>query len=139
PWTSVVLEGLRRMDEGVKPPNPFPEGYVASAEDNEDTPEDKTAIAELLEELNKHPGSPRLVQTTDSRPDALPSFLSSVEPASNRSWKMGAVFASVALVIAGVAVPWGLHVRNKAKANDSKPVAATEQPATPSAPNESPA
>ncbi len=24
PWTSVVLEGLRRMDEGIKPRNPFP-------------------------------------------------------------------------------------------------------------------
>src|SRR3954453_4587649 len=23
PWTSVVLEGLRRMDEGIKPRNPF--------------------------------------------------------------------------------------------------------------------
>src|SRR5436190_14076733 len=25
PWTSVVLEGLRRMDEGIAPPNPFSE------------------------------------------------------------------------------------------------------------------
>src|SRR2546425_3139224 len=25
PWTSVVLEGLRRMDEGIAPHNPFPE------------------------------------------------------------------------------------------------------------------
>ena len=25
PWTSVVLEGLRRMDEGIKPRNPFPD------------------------------------------------------------------------------------------------------------------
>src|SRR6266571_1559415 len=25
PWTSVVLEGLRRMDEGIQPGNPFPE------------------------------------------------------------------------------------------------------------------
>jgi Domain of unknown function (DUF4388) len=26
PWASVVLEGLRRMDQGVAPPNPFPNG-----------------------------------------------------------------------------------------------------------------
>src|SRR5436853_3650796 len=26
PWTSVVLEGLRRMDEGIQPSDPFPEG-----------------------------------------------------------------------------------------------------------------
>src|SRR4030088_1073063 len=29
PWTSVVLEGLRRMDEGVSPPDAFP-GEAAS-------------------------------------------------------------------------------------------------------------
>jgi hypothetical protein len=26
PWTSVVLEGLRRMDQGIPAPNPFPSG-----------------------------------------------------------------------------------------------------------------
>ena len=142
PWTSVVLEGLRRMDEGIKPANPFPEGYVASVEDADATPEDKTAIAELLEELNKHPGSPRLVQTMESRREAVPSFLASVESSSNRSWKVGAVFASVFLVIAGVAVPWGLHARKVANAaNEPKPAVATEQPAanSSSAPSESPA
>src|SRR5882762_9734678 len=33
PWTSVVLEGLRRMDEGVKPSNPFPDGHDAPFEE----------------------------------------------------------------------------------------------------------
>jgi Domain of unknown function (DUF4388) len=28
PWTSVVLEGLRRMDEGIAPPSPFPAGVA---------------------------------------------------------------------------------------------------------------
>src|SRR6059036_1525265 len=28
PWTSVVLEGLRRMDEGVAPPSPTPAGVA---------------------------------------------------------------------------------------------------------------
>jgi len=31
PWTSVVLEGLRRMDEGIKPRNPFPERAEVAA------------------------------------------------------------------------------------------------------------
>src|SRR5580765_4908480 len=31
PWTSVVLEGLRRMDEGIKPRDPFPERAEAAA------------------------------------------------------------------------------------------------------------
>ena len=35
PWTSVVLEGLRRMDQGIPPPNPFPNGKPpAPAEKN---------------------------------------------------------------------------------------------------------
>ena len=29
PWTSVVLEGLRRMDEGIPPPSAFPAGVAA--------------------------------------------------------------------------------------------------------------
>src|SRR6059058_144228 len=37
PWTSVVLEGLRRMDEGVKPGNPFLE--------HDDRPEEEESDA----------------------------------------------------------------------------------------------
>src|SRR5258707_6125207 len=33
PWTSVVLEGLRRMDEGVQPGDPFPDGHHALVEE----------------------------------------------------------------------------------------------------------
>src|SRR6266576_1738650 len=33
PWTSVVLEGLRRMDEGVQPGDPFPDGHHALLEE----------------------------------------------------------------------------------------------------------
>src|SRR6059036_2094983 len=32
PWTSVVLEGLRRMDEGIQPEEPFP-GQVESQQE----------------------------------------------------------------------------------------------------------
>src|ERR1700730_3522927 len=32
PWTSGFLEGLRRMDEGLKPGDPFPEGLQAVEE-----------------------------------------------------------------------------------------------------------
>src|SRR5580765_4501425 len=32
PWTSVVLEGLRRMDEGIKPRNPFNENIESEAQ-----------------------------------------------------------------------------------------------------------
>src|SRR5437868_11867992 len=32
PWTSVVLEGLRRMDEGIRARNPFPEKVESAVE-----------------------------------------------------------------------------------------------------------
>ena len=41
PWTSVVLEGLRRMDEGINPRNPFPgmpEPVVAKASEHRAKP-----------------------------------------------------------------------------------------------------
>ncbi len=38
PWTSVVLEGLRRMDEGTAPPDPFPPQYHASVAEKEPQP-----------------------------------------------------------------------------------------------------
>src|SRR6266536_6123649 len=31
PWASVVLEGLRLLDEGITPKNPFPNGNAKSA------------------------------------------------------------------------------------------------------------
>src|SRR6185436_4596404 len=33
PWTQVVLEGLRRLDEGISPGAAFPEGYVPGPDD----------------------------------------------------------------------------------------------------------
>jgi len=33
PWTQVVLEGLRRLDEGITPSDAFPEGYSGDSED----------------------------------------------------------------------------------------------------------
>src|SRR5882672_7847669 len=33
PWTQVVLEGLRRLDEGIDPTTAFPDGPLAAAAD----------------------------------------------------------------------------------------------------------
>ena len=35
PWTQVVLEGLRRLDEGITPGMAFPPGYVAEPDELE--------------------------------------------------------------------------------------------------------
>src|SRR5213075_2351974 len=41
PWTQVVLEGLRRLDEGITPQNAFPESAKAAEAENEDQPRAK--------------------------------------------------------------------------------------------------
>ena len=46
PWTQVVLEGLRRLDEGIAPAEAFPEGFAPDAEDAKpvnETPENDHA------------------------------------------------------------------------------------------------
>jgi hypothetical protein len=56
PWTQVVLEGLRRLDEGITAPEAFPEGWVSDDED------DQLADAEA---------------SGDDEPIEMPGFLSS--------------------------------------------------------------
>ena len=48
PWTQVVLEGLRRLDEGIVPGTAFPEGFVPPA-DEMDVPDSSTAIHESVD------------------------------------------------------------------------------------------
>ena len=144
PWTSVVLEGLRRMDEGVKPPNPFPEKSATPVEEVKSAKYE--AKREKVEPVIHHvekPAEPSRAPR-QSQPHAVP-FLSQTEHASHfasRPWKLGAVFAAVALIVAVVAVPWGWYARSKAArlANEVKPIAVAEQPASnpQPAPSESP-
>src|SRR6267143_1008055 len=52
PWTSVVLEGLRRMDEGLSPPNAFPEEAVSPVEEIEVTaPVEEIKAVSPVEEI----------------------------------------------------------------------------------------
>ena len=48
PWTAVVLEGLRRMDEGLSSPNPFPEEAASPVEEIKTTELD-VAVGNLEE------------------------------------------------------------------------------------------
>src|SRR5438046_1110368 len=57
PWTSVVLEGLRRMDEGISAPNAFPGESVAPVEEINIAPHEvKPAITEAAS-LHAKPAS----------------------------------------------------------------------------------
>lgn len=104
PWTQVVLEGLRRMDEGIVPGEAFPPGYVADPDEEESE------------------GS----AAHEARSSHLPAFLSGFGrdsgPRRNQLVTAGVV-AIIVLVVAIVGVPAGWYSRNK-------PVQTASQPAT---------
>jgi uncharacterized protein DUF4388 len=95
PWTQVVLEGLRRLDEGVVPTAAFPAGY--SEEENE--PEVAAVESSSF---------------TDLENLRVPGFLSfiSAEPSGSRSLMIaGAVSLAVIASIAAIGVPAGWYNR----------------------------
>ncbi|MEP6705917.1 MAG: DUF4388 domain-containing protein [Pyrinomonadaceae bacterium] len=104
PWTQVVLEGLRRMDEGIIPGEAFPSGYVADPDEEESE------------------GS----ASSEGRSSHLPAFLSGFGgdsgPRRNQLVTAGVV-AVIILVVAIVGVPAGWYSRNK-------PLQAASQPST---------
>jgi hypothetical protein len=130
PWTSVVLEGLRRMDEGIQPSDPFPEGQQAVEEARAEVP--KAVESEIVESratdqidiaADDAPGvavvTPKFEKPVFKVPAAdLPdfgAFLSQTDSASRfGSWKLVTVIAAVALIIGVIAVPWGWYARSKA-------------------------
>jgi hypothetical protein len=165
PWTSVVLEGLRRMDEGIRPPNPFPEGSVSPVEEVESSPEVESFS---IEEIKTQPveAKPKVVEPVAAhveKPAEVPQprlesppqvskppakavpFQSHLEQSSRfatKPWKLGLVFAAILLIVGVVAVPWGWYSRSKAArlANETKPVVTEQAALNPEvAPSESPA
>ena len=119
PWTSVVLEGLRRMDQGIPPPNPFPNGKPA-------VPAEKTPVVErasVAKVTDPRPKAP--VVTSPTVPDVqafgVLSSQSDVSKFETRRWSTPAVVGAIVLLIAVVGVPWGWYVRSKAKQPVSVP------------------
>ena len=118
PWTSVVLEGLRQIDEGLTPPNPFPdkdrlrseklqaaEPIVSKHDDKEDLPAHRRELKRTL------------IPLPISEPPEMPSFLAQAANEShwgNKPWTLGAVFVVLVLVLAVIGVPWGMYARSKA-------------------------
>src|SRR6059036_2828143 len=118
PWTSVVLEGLRRMDEGVKPRNPF---LNQNGADEDPKPlGQRHAPALKSHSLSKN--------SSAGKKEEAHTFLAHTISASQRAarpWNVGMVAGAVVLMIAAVGVPWGWYARSKAKAANQ---ATTMQP-----------
>jgi hypothetical protein len=112
PWTQVVLEGLRRLDEGITPAEAFPNGPI-----NNDN--DKLA-AEVRDE----------VSGSDDPASTVPSFLSSMSPRTinpKRSVIAGSLAVAVLLSVAAIGVPAGWYGRHKpAGASQPKTAAVLE-------------
>lgn len=113
PWTQVVLEGLRRLDEGIVPANAYPPDYHEDGEEAEE--------------------SPARVPSTELESLRVPSFLSFINTESMAKRKFaiaGAVAFAVVASVAAIGVPAGWYGRAKASAVIIQPntVAVTEAP-----------
>ncbi|MGH9872444.1 MAG: DUF4388 domain-containing protein [Pyrinomonadaceae bacterium] len=114
PWTQVVLEGLRRLDEGIVPTNAYPPDYHEEGE-MVDGNEPEAPFTEL-ESLR------------------VPSFLSFMSSESMDKRKVaiaGSVVFAVIASVAAIGFPAGWYSRAKASE-------ATTQPATAAAVTEAP-
>ncbi len=118
PWTSVVLEGLRRMDEGIVSSQPFPEEEhprLVEAAPAEHTVE---TLSEQDESVVQSPEPESVPVETDSdEPAEIGAFISQTEGDSrvaNGPWRLATVLAAVALIVAVIAIPWGWYARSKA-------------------------
>jgi cytoskeletal protein RodZ len=142
PWTSVVLEGLRRMDEGVAPGNAFPVGHQAQVEEPEGAKENPATVSSVLEAAEEEPQSiPVHIPEPKKQPVIIPAaelpemgafFSQTNSPSRFSSWKPGAVLAAVALIVGVIAVPWGWYARSKAAklANEAQTTPAATQSAS---------
>jgi len=128
PWTQVVLEGLRRLDESIPPGVAFPAGYSEVAE----------------------AGSGDSADSENDKGYSSPEFLSFSHSSSRRKpLFVGAVVVAVLGSVAAIGVPAGWYNRAKpsasptAEASTSAPVhetaAQTEATSQPSAEAQTPA
>src|SRR2546427_1714812 len=136
PWTSVVLEGLRRMDEDIAPRNPFPEQEHSREDESKLAPQAVSAgrVEPVAEDA---PDVKNAATNFPSDPSVevrrfVPQFTVDTRRA-NRSWTLGAVVGAVALIVAVIGVPWGWYAHNKAArlTNEAKSLTDNAQTLTP--------
>jgi hypothetical protein len=116
PWTQVVLEGLRRLDEGIVPAAAFPPDYN-DENDSQGISEPETSFTEL-ESLR------------------VPSFLSfmGTDSVGKRKFVIaGAVVFAVLASVAAIGVPagWYRHATTAAAASQAASTASTTEASSP--------
>ena len=103
PWTQVVLEGLRRLDEGITPIEAFPNGPVGNDGDE--------AVAYDHAEASRPADGAH----------GVPSFLSLVSLSPRKPLVASTVAVAVLLSVAAIGVPAGWYGRNKSSATSGQP------------------
>jgi hypothetical protein len=133
PWTHVVLEGLRRLDEGIAPEVAFPPGFVPEPDELASTP------VEHFDDESHRSFSPAMFGFGKEAGNRKPLFI-------------GAIAVAVVASVAVIGVPAGWY-SSKAKPAPVETTTATAQPtqsqpenptpapveAAPAAPGEDPA
>jgi len=111
PWTQVVLEGLRRLDENIAPSVAFPSDYVAEPDELEGAPVETTSESE-------------------GRKSAAPAFfsLSGNQSGSRKPLFIGAIAVAVVASVAVIGVPAGWYSSKKATPAPAGTVGQTPAP-----------
>ncbi len=134
PWTSVVLEGLRLMDEGAKFKNPFANGNghkakVKAARKVEAVKDRGPSSDEEGLNIPEDEEPMKLPSTHPSRKVPLGTYLSETEsPFAYGPRKLAWIFAAVILIVGVVAVPWGWYARSRAAKVVAETKAANDSP-----------
>src|ERR1044072_5675589 len=115
PWTQVVLEGLRRLDEGIVPANAFPPEYEEPGVDAKD---------------NDNP----VVELEDFRGPSFLSFMSADSGSKRKFAIAGAVVLGVLVSVAAIGIPAGWYSRARASAVANPPATTAAATLEPSAP-----
>lgn len=119
PWTQVALEGLRRLDEGIKPVQAFVDGdlsYLNEPEFADDHANDLVA-AEL---------APEIKSAKQSMPVSPLSMMveGTSEQGKSRTMVYAMVAAAVVLIVAAIGVPAGWYSKQPAPVAAPQPAAA---------------
>lgn len=126
PWTQVVLEGLRRLDENIAPGVAFPPDYV----------HDPDELAGKKQDVNVEVSS----ETERSFPPAFLTF-GKESGKSRKPLFIGAIVVAVVASVAVIGVPAGWYSKKKpvaaAENMSQAPVPASSQTETPAQPQPS--
>jgi hypothetical protein len=117
PWTQVVLEGLRRLDEGIAPELAFPPGYVPEPDDLASSP------VEHFNDEKHRSFSPAMFGFGNEAGSRKPLFIGAIAVA---------LIASVAVI--GVPAGWYSSKAKPAPVESTTAEVAPTQPQTESAP-----